>query len=363
MSAKLYQSIILQVKNEISREISILDENCVVVASSDLRKIGNMDYQAVDFTQNQMVTNPVSTYKASFDDTKSLKNIICVGGTDEKSMEIASVLSASVASISALYDDKYDKTTFVKNIILDNILPGDIYVKSSELNFNVTNSKIVYLIRQVEGLDSKLADAISEALQGNEKHFVIHINERDVALVYDIENDISIENIYKIAEELRNDVTKKISSKIIIGHGCVYDSLEEISKSYKEAQIAIEVGEVFDAEKAIIGFDNLGVGRLIYQLPTTLCKMFLGEVFKKGSIDSLDEETLSTIKAFFENNLNVSETSRKLFVHRNTLVYRLDKIRKITGLDLREFDHAIVFKVALMVRKYLDARDQEKILF
>jgi len=132
--------------------------------------------------------------------------------------------------------------------------------------------------------------------------------------------------------------------------------LKDIVTSYKEAQTAIEIGQVFDPEKTIISYENLGVGRLIYQLPTTLCEMFLSEVFKKGSINALDHETLFTIQKFFENNLNVSETSRKLFVHRNTLVYRLEKIKKITGLDLREFDHAIIFKVALMVRKYLDSR-------
>ena len=114
---------------------------------------------------------------------------------------------------------------------------------------------------------------------------------------------------------------------------------------------------MFDTEKNIISYENLGIGRLIYQLPTTLCEMFLSEVFKKNSIDALDTETLFTIQKFFENNLNVSETSRKLFVHRNTLVYRLEKIKKITGLDLREFDHAIIFKVALMVKKYLATHD------
>ena len=115
----------------------------------------------------------------------------------------------------------------------------------------------------------------------------------------------------------------------------------------------MEVGKVFDTEKTISSYDSLGIARLIYQLPTTLCETFLKEVFKRGSIESLDQETLFTIQRFFENNLNVSETSRKLFVHRNTLVYRLEKIKKITGLDLREFDHAIIFKIALMVNKYL----------
>ena len=142
-------------------------------------------------------------------------------------------------------------------------------------------------------------------------------------------------------------------STVVVGIGTVATHLRDLAKSYKEAQMAIEVGKVFDTEKYIISYENLGIARLIYQLPTTLCDMFLKEVFKRGSIESLDQETLFTIQKFFENNLNVSETSRKLFVHRNTLVYRLEKIKKLTGLDLREFDDAIVFKVALMVNKYL----------
>ncbi|MBO5779078.1 MAG: helix-turn-helix domain-containing protein, partial [Clostridia bacterium] len=142
----------------------------------------------------------------------------------------------------------------------------------------------------------------------------------------------------------------------VVGIGSTVESLKELARSFKEAQVALEVGKVFDTEKDIISYDNLGIGRLIYQLPTSLCEMFLQEVFKKGPLESLDRETHTTIQAFFENNLNVSETSRKLFVHRNTLVYRLEKIRKLTGLDLREFEHAITFKVALMVKKYLSSK-------
>ena len=157
----------------------------------------------------------------------------------------------------------------------------------------------------------------------------------------------------RIEEALRADG----ESRVFVGIGTLALHLRDLAKSYKEAQIAIEVGKVFDTEKTIINYENLGIGRLIYQLPTTLCEIFLSEVFKKNSIDSLDQETLFTINMFFENSLNVSETSRKLFVHRNTLVYRLEKIKKLTGLDLREFDDAIIFKVALMVKKYLASRE------
>ena len=145
-------------------------------------------------------------------------------------------------------------------------------------------------------------------------------------------------------------------NRVVIGIGTIAMHLRELAKSYKEAQIAIEVGKVFDTEKYVINYERLGIGRLVYQLPSTLCEMFLVEVFKKNPIDSLDQETLFTIHKFFENNLNVSETARKLFVHRNTLVYRLEKIKKLTGLDLREFDDAITFKFALMVKKYLTSR-------
>ena len=161
----------------------------------------------------------------------------------------------------------------------------------------------------------------------------------------------------KIARNVEDTLKNELFIKCVIGIGTVATHLRELADAYKEAQTAIDVGKVFDTEKSIINYENLGIGRLIYQLPTTLCEIFLSEVFKKSSIDALDQETLFTINKFFENNLNVSETSRKLFVHRNTLVYRLEKIKKLTGLDLRQFDHAIVFKVALMVRKYLSSRD------
>jgi carbohydrate diacid regulator len=187
--------------------------------------------------------------------------------------------------------------------------------------------------------------------------FVLSINEMDIAVVKQISGTTTGEELEKMAAAMEDTLKNELRIKTVIGIGTIADHLRELADSYKEAQTAIDVGKVFDTEKSIINYENLGIGRLIYQLPTTLCEIFLSEVFKKNSIDSLDQETLFTINKFFENNLNVSETSRKLFVHRNTLVYRLEKIKKLTGLDLRQFDHAIVFKVALMVRKYLTSRE------
>ena len=200
-----------------------------------------------------------------------------------------------------------------------------------------------------------------EMVQGlyadDENHnYVINISEQDIVVVREVAENITGEELEGMALSMLNTLAKEHSVKVQIGISSVVENLKNLANAYKEARIALEVGKVFDIEHPVMSYENLGIGRLIYQLPTTLCEIFLQEVFKKGSLESLDRETLMTVQSFFENNLNVSETSRKLFVHRNTLVYRLEKIRKLTGLDLREFDHAVTFKVALMVKKYLTSR-------
>ncbi len=215
----------------------------------------------------------------------------------------------------------------------------------------------VLLIRLPEQEDSNTAlDVIQGLFPDRQVDFVLNVGDADIAVIKQISDNAESREIYLLAKQIENALSDKISAHCLIGVGTIARSLQELAKSYKEARIAIEVGRVFETEKTIISYENLGIGRLIYQLPTTLCEMFLQEVFKMNPIDSLDHETLFTINKFFENNLNVSETARKLFVHRNTLVYRLEKIKKLTGLDLREFDDAITFKVALMVKKYLVSR-------
>ena len=255
------------------------------------------------------------------------------------------------------YEEKHDRGTFVKNIIMDNILPGDIYIRAKELHFATDAPRAVFLIRQLGRCDVATVDVLSGLFPDKLQDFVISINESDVAVVKQIASTTTNEDLEKQAAVIEETLKTELGIRTVIGIGTVLEHLWELADSYKEAQTAIDVGKVFDTEKSIIDYERLGIGRLIYQLPTTLCEIFLNEVFKKNSIDSLDQETLFTINKFFENNLNVSETSRKLFVHRNTLVYRLEKIKKLTGLDLRQFDHAIVFKVALMVRKYLSSRE------
>ncbi len=345
-----------QMRDTIGRVIGVIDENATVVACSELSRIGTSnDFFSIELGESHDIfIRDGYTYKPFGVHVKP-DYAVFVEGTDEIAGKYASILAISLSSIKQYYDEKYDRNNFIKNIILDNVLPGDISVKSRELHFNADISRVVFLINIVSANDVSAYDVIQNLFPDKNKDFVFNITESDIVLVKEIKNNIDVKDLEKLARSISDTLQTEFFTRVNVGIGTPVMGVKDLARSFKEAQIAIEVGKVFDTEKNIVSYDNLGIARLIYHLPTTLCETFLKEVFKKGSIDSLDHETLFTIQRFFENNLNVSETSRKLFVHRNTLVYRLDKIKKLTGLDLRQFDHAIIFKIALMVRKYLSA--------
>lgn len=341
-------------REAIDRNIGVVDETGTVIACSELGLIGEICKGVISagvFSTNQTCVDN-ATY-TTFDVLVRPEYAVFVDGTDDLAHHYSSLIAVALDQIKQNNDEKFDRSNFVKNVILDNILPGDIYIKSRELHFNNDASRVVFLIRTTQETEISVFDIIQNFFPDKSKDFVINVNESDIALVKEVRPNVDIKDLEKLARSINDTLLSEFYFNAIIGIGTCVTGIKELAHSFKEAQVALEVGKVFDTEKTIISYENLGIARLIYQLPTTLCDMFLKEVFKRGSIESLDQETLFTIQKFFENNLNVSETSRKLFVHRNTLVYRLEKIKKLTGLDLREFDDAIVFKVALMVNKYL----------
>ena len=360
MSNSVFYSVMLQLKDISDRTFGVIDSDGCVVSSTDGLLLGERWPDAalkVSGMSDNMVTFGQRTFKPILSGTGFVEYAVFCSGDDESARTLCSMAYIALNNARIFYEEKHDRGTFVKNIIMDNILPGDIYIRAKELHFATDAPRAVFLIRQVGHSDVATVDVLAGMFPDKLQDFVLSINETDIALIKQISGSTTCEDLEKVAAAIEETLKNELSIKTVIGIGTISDHLRELADSYKEAQTAIDVGKVFDTEKSIINYEKLGIGRLIYQLPTTLCEIFLGEVFKKNSIDSLDQETLFTINKFFENNLNVSETSRKLFVHRNTLVYRLEKIKKLTGLDLRQFDHAIVFKVALMVRKYLSSRE------
>ncbi len=345
-------------KDAVNRIIGVIDENGTVIACSELVKIGEIRMiprEEIAFTTEGVVSGGY-TYRPVGSSAKT-EYTVFVEGEDKTAKKLSAVIAISLANIKGLYDEKYDKNSLVKNILLDNILPGDIYIKSKELRLSIEADRVVFLIKFLGKEEAVPFDSVASLFPDKSKCNIVSIGETDVVLVKEVSPSSEIKELEQYAHELAATLETEFYTKVSIGIGTTVSNIKDLARSYKEAQVAYEVGKIFDNEKSVNSYENLGIGRLIYQLPTTLCEMFLQEVFKQGSLESLDRETLATIQCFFENNLNVSETSRKLFVHRNTLVYRLEKIRKITGLDLREFDHAITFKVALMVKKYMASKN------
>lgn len=356
MSNRLFQNVIHQMKDVIGRNIGVIDENGIVIAASELAKIGESKQrirEELSYSSGSMVYDGY-TYRF-INTVAKTDSIAFVEGDDSHASKMAEILAIALGNIKSLYDEKYDKVSFIKNIILDNILPSDIYIKSNELHFS-EEYRAVIVIKFQGSPATPPYEIVQELVKDKTKDYVIGVSEQDIVIVKEVTANTTTDELESYAREIMATTTKEHSVKLLVGISSIVENLKDLARAYKEARISLEVGKVFDIEKPIMCYENLGIGRLIYQLPTTLCEIFLGEVFKKGSLESLDRETLMTVQSFFENNLNVSETSRKLFVHRNTLVYRLEKIRKLTGLDLREFDHAVTFKVALMVKKYLTSK-------
>ena len=357
MAARLFQSILLEIKNKIPFILGIVDNTGNIISCTELRFIGENVEAAEEFFASNAEEGEYNGYTFRKLDgyDNGTEYAVFAGHSGETAVIACNITAVAINNSKSLYDEKHDKATFVKKIILDNILPGDIYIKSREMQFQNETKRVVYLIHMDQKQDVAVVEMLQKIFPDRQHDFAITINETEVVLVKELRSSDAKE-INKYGKQIDAGVTEA-GIDHVVGIGSVAGQLKDIARSFKEAQVAVEIGRVFDESITMMSYENLGIGRLIYQLPTTLCEMFLSEVFKKGSVESLDEETLFTIQKFFENNLNVSETSRKLFVHRNTLVYRLEKIKKLTGLDLREFDNAIVLKVALMVKQYLRSRE------
>lgn len=257
-----------------------------------------------------------------------------------------------------VYREKLDKFSFIKNLLMDNLLQIDIYNRSRRLHIEFSQPRVVYVIKSIDREQQSLHDALKQLVNNHEEDFLTGTDENNQIIVHSVKNKKDGHHeLYQFAEEVMKAITAA-GLDAWISYGSTVDELKDVSKSYKEAMLAHDVRSIFYEDRKIISYQGLGIGRLIYQLPINLCRMFISEIFGGRTLDEFDNETLTTINKFFENNLNVSETSRQLFIHRNTLVYRLDKLQKQTGLDLRVFEDAITFKIALMVVKYIDYTDK-----
>lgn len=316
---------------------------------------------AQDFSESSAESQVIDGYHFfKISPEKQLKYILIAKGSSDDVYMIGKIGVSQIEKLIIAYKERYDITTFIQNLLLDNLLLADIYNRAQNLNIPITAKRIVYLIDTPEEKSS--LEVLKELFADYLDDFIIPIDEHYLVYIKTLSELDDVSTLEKTATAIVDTLYQKLNLSVRVAYGTEIGDIKKVSKSYKEAKMALDVGEIFYREKSIIPYDTLGIGRLIYQLPIPLCKMFLHEIFGEKMPEELnDEETLTTINNFFENNLNVSETARQLFIHRNTLVYRLEKLQRSIGLDIRIFDEALIFKIALMVANYMDYMDDHLI--
>lgn len=274
-------------------------------------------------------------------------------GSSDDAYMVGKMAAFQIQNLLVAYKERFDKDNFIKNLLLDNLLLVDIYNRAKKLHISTEVRRVVFLLETEHDKDGVSLESVRTILGNKPGDFVTAVDEKSIIVVKELEAEEGYAQMNQAAQSILECLPQEKRRESPIAYGTIVNEIKEVSRSYKEARMALDVGKIFFDERDIIAYSSLGIGRLIYQLPIPLCKMFIREIFDGKSPDDFDEETLTTINKFFENSLNVSETSRQLYIHRNTLVYRLDKLQKSTGLDLRVFEDAITFKIALMVVKYM----------
>lgn len=354
ISNQILQNTIDGLKSITRIELSVMDLDGKILATTEEGMIDEYNSAVADFVVSQAESQSVQGYQffKVYDD-HTAEYVISARGEAEDVYKIGKIASFQIQNLLIAYKERFDKDNFVKNLLLDNLLLVDIYNRAKKLHIEMELRRVALIIETKMEKDTNALEVVRSIFPSKTKDFITAVDEKNIILVKELKENDTIADIEKMASAILDTLNAEAMSSVYVAVGTIVKDIKDVSRSYKEAKMALEVGKIFFIEKHVMAYDNLGIGRLIYQLPIPLCKMFISEIFNTKSPDEFDEETLSTINKFFENSLNVSETSRQLYIHRNTLVYRLDKLQKNTGLDLRVFDDAITFKIALMVVKYM----------
>lgn len=353
ISNQILQNTIEGMKAITRIDLCILDMEGKVLATT-FNADDNYESAVLSFVASPADSQEVQGYQffKVFDEHQLEYILLANGGSDDVYM-VGKIAAFQIQNLLVAYKERFDKDNFIKNLLLDNLLLVDIYNRAKKLHIETEVRRAIFIVETKCDKDNNALESVRSLFGSKTKDFITAVDEKNIIVVKELAENEDYEDLNKTAKMILNLFQTDGNGETHVAFGTIVNEIKEVSRSYKEAKMALDVGKIFFGDRDIIAYSSLGIGRLIYQLPIPLCKMFIKEIFGGKSPDDFDEETLITINKFFENSLNVSETSRQLYIHRNTLVYRLDKLQKSTGLDLRVFEDAITFKIALMVVKYM----------
>lgn len=353
ISNQILQDTIEGIKAITRTELCVMDTEGKNLAST-IRNMDEFEEAVLNFAESPAESQVMQGFQFfKVYDENELEYVILAKGETDDTYTIGKVAAFQIQSLLVAYKERFDKDNFIKNLLLDNLLLVDIYNRAKKLHIETDARRIVFIIETKTEKDNNALETVRTLFSSKTKDFITAVDEKNIILVKEVKPSETYDDMTKTAKVIVDMLNTEAMSSVNVAFGTIVNEIKEVSRSFKEAKLALDVGKIFYSDRKIIAYSNLGIGRLIYQLPIPLCKMFIKEIFDGKSPDDFDDETLTTINKFFENSLNVSETSRQLYIHRNTLVYRLDKLEKSTGLDLRIFEDAITFKIALMVVKYM----------
>ena len=350
---QMLQSTIDGVKAITRTDLCVMDTEANIIASTT-NAVEEYKASVLTFVDSPAEIQVVQGYQYfKIFDGGQLEYIMLIRGDNEDIYTTGKLVAFQIQNLIVAYKERFDKDSFIKNLLLDNLLLVDIYNRAKKLHIEADVRRVVMILEMPQEKDHSSMESVKSLFGGKSKDFITAVDEKSIIVVKELDEGENYPEMDQLAHTILDTLGMGNDGKTHMAYGTIVNELKEVSRSYKEARMALDVGKIFFGDKEVIAYSSLGIGRLIYQLPIPLCKMFIKEIFGGKSPDDFDEETLVTIDKFFENSLNVSETSRQLYIHRNTLVYRLDKLQKSTGLDLRVFEDAITFKIALMVVRYM----------
>ncbi len=341
-------------------DLSVMDTEGILLASTS-EEAEQLRESALSFANSPADSQVISGYQFfKVLDDHQLEYVLIASGSSDDAYLVGKMACFQLQTLIVAYKERFDKDNFIKNLLLDNLLLIDIYNRAKKLHIETDVRRVVFILEVGHEKDPATLELIKSGLSGRSSDFVTAVDEKSIIIVKTLLADEDYREMAEAGQQILNILPEEKHSGAVIAYGTIVSEIKDVSRSYKEARMALDVGKIFFGEQKVIAYSSLGIGRLIYQLPIPLCQMFIREIFEGKNPDDFDEETLTTINKFFDNNLNVSETSRQLYIHRNTLVYRLDKLQKSSGLDLRVFDDAITFKIALMVVKYMKYMEDQQ---
>ncbi len=336
-------------------DFSLLDQNDHEIVSTGSHKLPSQDRLLAFRESNALCLSNTFCHIFKVSESGEPYLLLVFGSADSVST-IGELAVCQVETLIKAYADKNDKNAFIQNVLLNRYTETEVYNKARKLHITLEASRVVYVLEASPAASENITAMVRNIFSSRIRDYMTALDSRELIIIHELSPQETLSEIADTAQMLVDMLNMEAMINARVSYSNPISHLSQLPNAYREACAAMEIGRIFQADQKVCGYSRLGIGRLIYQLPEDICKIFIDEIFEENVLESIDEETLNTIRTFFENNLNLSETSRQLYVHRNTLVYRFEKIQKKFGLDIRTFEDALTFKIAMMVSDLLKYR-------